>query len=308
MLTSAKKYIKVLIARLKAYCSRIMGALCPTRVSQVTPFETHGFLSDEINRFRKVVRTTTPYKQWFDFAQELNLFGSEVIRAHKFDQNDTQTMTISALFIRSHQSLHAAMVLVERGMIADARTVLRTLVEGAIAQIALAADAGVIDQLVAAHRKHQLTICREMLADEKYREQLSRAQIAQLEATVSELELLKGVPGEEPRQINWADLAKKHCAELYLLLYRPLSSDGVHTTVDAINRHLEADAEFRITGLKGGPELTDIVDTLSIACLSFIWALNCFEQMRGADGQQVQSFLQKFKELSNDQPIQLKVG
>jgi hypothetical protein len=30
--------------------------------------------------------------------------------------------------------------------------------------------------------------------------------------------------------------------------------------------------------------------------------------MRGMDGQQVQSFLQNFKELSNDQPIQLKIG
>jgi hypothetical protein len=200
------------------------------------------------------------------------------------------------------------MVLVERGMIAEARTVLRTLVEGTIAQIALAADTGFIDQLVAAHHKHQLTTCRELLADEKYREQLSPEQIAKLRATVSELELLKGVPGKEPRAINWADMAKGHGAELYLLLYRPLSADGVHTTVDAINRHLEADAEFRITGLKGGPELTEIVDTLSIACLSFIWALHSFEQMRGTDGQQVQSFLQRFKMLSNDQQIQLKIG
>jgi hypothetical protein len=278
------------------------------QTKQATPFETHGFLSDEIESFRKIVRTKKPYKEWFDFAQELNLFGSEAIRAHTFDQNDTQRMTISALFIRSHQSLQAAMVLVERGMIADARTVLRTLVEGTIAQIALAADVGVIDQLVAAHHKHQLTICREMLTDEKYREQLSPSQIAQLETTKSELELLKGVPGKDPRAINWADLAKTHCAELYLLLYRPLSADGTHTTVDAINRHLEADAEYRITGLKGGPELTDVVDTLSIACLSFIWALNSFEQMRETNGQQLQSFLQKFKELSNDQPIQLKIG
>jgi len=308
MSASARDYIKALVARLRVYCSRVKETLCPSRTKQATPFETHGFLSDEIDRFRAVVRTRTPYKEWFDFAQELNLFGSVAIRAHTFNQNDTQQMTISALFIRSHQSLQAAIVLVERGMIADARTVLRTLVEGTIAQIALAADAGVIDQLVAAHRKHQLTICREMLADEKYREQLSPEQIAKLEATVSELELLKGVAGKEPRQINWADLAKKHCAELYLLLYRPLSSDGTHTTVDAINRHLEADEEFRITGLKGGPELTDIVDTLSIACLSFIWALNSFEEMRGAEGQQVQSFLRKFKELSNDQPIQLKIG
>jgi Family of unknown function (DUF5677) len=303
----AKDRIKLLVARFKIYCLRVKNALCPTRVEKATPFETHGFLSDEIEGFRAVVRTRAPYKEWFDFAQELNLFGSVAIRAHTFDQTDTQRMTISALFIRSHQSVQAAMVLIERGMIADARTVLRTLVEGTIAQISLAADVGVVDQLVA-HRKHQLTICREMLADEKYREQLSQAQIAQLEAIVSEMDLLKDVPGKEPRHINWADLAKKHCAELHLLLYRPLSSDGTHTTVDSINRHLEADEEFRITGLKGGPELTDIVDTLSITCLSFIWSLNSFEQMRGADGQQVQSFLQKFKELSNDQPIQLKIG
>ena len=274
----------------------------------MTRFETHGFLSDEIEGFRTIVRTKTPYKQWFGFAQELNLFGSVAIRAHTFDQRDTRQLTISALFIRSHQSLQAAIILVERGMIAEARTILRTLVEGAIAQIALVVDVGVIDQLVAAHHKHQLTVSREMLADEKYREQLSQAQIAQLEATVSELELLKAIPGKEPRLINWADLAKKHCPELYLLLYRPLSSDGTHTTVDAINRHIEADEEFRITGLKGGPELTDVVDTLSIACLSFIWALNSFEEVRGGDRQRVQSFLQKFKDLSKDQPIRLKLG
>jgi hypothetical protein len=308
MRASTKDYIQSCVIRLKAYCSRVNYALCPTRKQQMTRFETHGFLSDEIEGFRTVVRTKTPYKDWFDFAQELNLFGSVAIRTHTFDERDTQQMTISALFIRSHQSLQAAMILVERGMIAEARTILRTLVEGTIAQIALASDTGVIDQLVAAHHKHQLTVSREMLADEKYRDQLSQTQIAQLEATVTELELLKGIPGKEPRQINWADLAKKHCPELYLLLYRPLSSDGTHTTVDAINRHLEADGEFRITGLKGGPELTDIVDTLSISCLSFIWALNSFVEMRRADGQPVQSFLHKFKELSNDQPIQLKIG
>ena len=151
----------------------------------MTPFETHGFLSDEIENFRAIVRTKSPFKEWFDFAQELNIFGSVAIRAHTFDQNDTQQMTISALFIRSHQSLQAAMILVERGMIAEARTILRTLVEGTIAQIALAADPGVIDQLVAAHFKHQLTTCRELLADQKYREQLSLEQIARLEATVS---------------------------------------------------------------------------------------------------------------------------
>jgi Family of unknown function (DUF5677) len=285
-----------------------MSVLRSNQSAKTTSFETYGFLSDEIDGFRTIIKTQSPYKEWFDFAQELNLFGSEAIREHKFNQADTQQMTVTALFIRSHQSFQAAMILGERGMIGEARTILRTLVEGTIAQIALVADPGVIDQLVAAYYKHQLTTCRELLGDQKYRDQLSSEQIAKLQTTVTDLEALKGVPGKDPRSINWADMAKGHGAELYLLFYRPLSADGVHTTVDAVNRHLEADADLHITGLKGGPDLTEIVDIFSTACLTFIWALYSFEEMRGREGQKVQSYLQRFRELSGDQPIGLKVG
>jgi hypothetical protein len=48
--------------------------------------------------------------------------------------------------------------------------------------------------------------------------------------------------------------------------------------------------------------------TLSIACLAFIWAVQSFDQMRGAEDERVRSFLQKFSELSIDKPIRLKIG
>src|SRR3984893_11641650 len=107
MPAGAKEYIKASIARVRIYCSRVKERLCPMQEKPATPFETHGYLSDEIDGFRTIIRTQTPYKEWFEFAQELNLFGSKAIRAHTFDQSDTRQMTITALFIRSHQSLQA---------------------------------------------------------------------------------------------------------------------------------------------------------------------------------------------------------
>ncbi len=108
---------------------------------------------------------------------------------------------------------------------------------------------------------------------------------------VTEIEALKGQPGKEPKGINWADVSKKHCKDLYQLLYRSLSADGVHTTIDALNRHVEADANMQITGLKGGPDFEGLIDTLGAACLTFLWAAEPF--VRAFDRNDIQARVQE---------------
>jgi hypothetical protein len=60
MPAGTKEYIKASINRLKAYYSRVMHALFPMREKQMTLFETHGFLSDEIENFRAIVNPRRP--------------------------------------------------------------------------------------------------------------------------------------------------------------------------------------------------------------------------------------------------------
>jgi len=103
---NAREHNKIregLYRRLKLYFSRFKNALCPMPEKTGDAVETHGFLSDEIEGFRTIVSTTTPYKEWFDFAQELNLFGFHYHNGRTHSINDTQQMTITALFIRSHR-------------------------------------------------------------------------------------------------------------------------------------------------------------------------------------------------------------
>ena len=47
------------------------------------PFETDGFFSKEIGDFRRHVRTTEPFKAWFDYATTLVQLGLEIWRRSK---------------------------------------------------------------------------------------------------------------------------------------------------------------------------------------------------------------------------------
>jgi hypothetical protein len=259
-----------------------------------------------MDRFRACVRELPECKPWFDFADHLNRLTLNVLRTHEVPIGDPRRVAISAFFIRAQQSFQAALILAERGMIGDARTVLRSAVEGAIALFALAADPTFVDQLVAAYRKHQLTVATLLLEDPDYRSELySPEDIARMEATVSKIKALKGQSGKDPKAIRWDQVAKKHCETLYHMLYRSLSADGVHATVDSLNRYLESGTNMQITSLKVGPDVAGMVDTLFLTCLSLLWAIEPFARAFDATGlaDQLQKELQRFCQLPRNEPI-----
>jgi Family of unknown function (DUF5677) len=62
---------------------------------------------------------------------------------------------VALLFGRALTSLQSVVILAERGLSADSRTVLRAAAETTIVLCAVAADAGVADQLVLRHQWHR---------------------------------------------------------------------------------------------------------------------------------------------------------
>jgi hypothetical protein len=91
----------------------------------------------------------------------------------------------------------------------------------------------------------------------------------------------------------------KHCRDLYDLLYRLLSSDGAHTTINSLNRYVIADGNMEITAFKVAPDPDGMVEALSAACLTFIWASNPFASAfdRPDMTGQLQAQLQRFATL-----------
>ncbi len=220
-------------------------------------FGTAGFLSGAMDRFRTSLRAVPSYRLWFEFAEDLNRLGLDMLRDHEPPRHDNQKLTVTALFVRAHQSLPAALLLVERGMLNDARVILRSAVEGVIALTALANNPAFLDQMIAAHRFNQRKLARLTLNSPDYRSAYSPEEIAQMEATVAEVDASEAAAiatdGKPLRDINWAEVDPQHCKDLYGLMYRLFSGDGTHTNINAINRFMEFDAGGQLTGFRVGP-------------------------------------------------------
>jgi len=261
-------------------------------------FESKGFFSPDMTQFRAAITTQEPTKSWFDFARDLNGFALELIGSQGEPPfSDTQRFTLAALVLRAHQSLQAAMMLAENGMIGDARAVLRTASEGVIAMYGLAADPTFTKRIADDGRLNQRRLANVVLTEPAFAAFYYPEQLRQMRATVREVDALKAGPGLTG--IIWEQVAAKCCPDLYNLLYRPLSADGTHTNPDTIQRHMRVDAAGRIVGLKGGPDAGGVLEVMKFTCLMILWAIDPISRafpMDGADDR-IQDFLRRFRDL-----------
>lgn len=240
-------------------------------------FEVDGFFSPEIERYREAVRSTAPFQAWFDYAHDLNKIGLDLLRTTTTARADNARFTMHGIFVRTHQSFQSALLLAERGIIGDARTVLRSGVEGAIAIRALAADPAFVERLIEAHYANKRKVARRLLDTPQYLATYAPSQVAEMHAAIAAVDAIEAAnPEKRLREITWSNVALKHCPDLYELLYRSLSFDGTHTTLDSLDRFVTADANMKTTAFKAAPDVEGLVETLSMACLVFIWAAEPF--------------------------------
>jgi hypothetical protein len=248
-------------------------------------FKIDGFLSADMEKFSASLRTVPEYKAWFTFAEGLNRLGLEKLEGTEPPRTDNQKLAISALFVRAHKSLAAALLLAELGLVGDARGVLRSAVEGAIATRALAVEPKFLDELIEAHHVNQRKKARLVVDNPDYAATYSAEKIAEMSATIAQVDALEAAKmkasNRKLRDIRWATVGAKYCKDLYELLYRLLSADGTHTTLDAINRMFDYSPTGEIASVKVGPDVGAMVETLKADCLMFLWAAESFANVYG---------------------------
>jgi Family of unknown function (DUF5677) len=237
-------------------------------------FEEDGFFSPEIELFRRNVRNEGDTKLWFDYALELNRTCFDLLREAQTPKAQNAEFTKHGLFVRAHQSIQAALILAERGLIGDARTVLRSATEGVIAIYAITADPDFVQRLIDAHHVNQRKVARLVRSNPNYAATCSAEDIADMDKVIVDVNAIESARGSKLQDINWADAALKHCPDLYDLLYRTLSTDGTHTTLTSLDRYVIADANMEITAFKVAPDGDGLIEVLSAACLLFLWALD----------------------------------
>ena len=180
-----------------------------------------------------------------------------------------------ALYLRTLTSFQAAYVLAERGLLADARSLIRTAIETAIVLFALVKDPSVCDQLLEKDYWQRLKLGSVNLNNPEYLAQTPRTEIDIVKAAIAKIQTIRpNLKGSDPDPVNVADLAKKTgTTSYYNVIFRWTSGDATHTSLAAVRRHCILNSNNEVTGLKYEADVTDLPETLHFAMLTLDLAI-----------------------------------
>jgi hypothetical protein len=228
-----------------------------------------GFLSPEIGAW--IGRHRAENTAWFSLADRLNEVAHRQMAGmespHKSDDNG---MFLAALlFLRGLTSYQAAIVLAERGMTLDARTAARGCFETAFCLGALVNDKDFANAFVNDDADRRGKMARALLRG-SVSVSLDANELTKLAAFVDE-QRQSGVTAKPLKMIDAARLAGLD--SIYDTYYRGISNDAAHPSIVALNSYVETDSSGEIVGLKWGPEVADIEDTMIVVCTGVIYLL-----------------------------------
>ncbi len=236
--------------------------------------QSQGFLSADLSV--SIANIRRDFEPWFAVAEGFNALAMRVLPDVKAATNNNQQVVAAALYGRALTSFQASLILAERGLIADARTVVRAAAETAIVLSAVAKDAAVCDLLIDRHVWHHVKIRKAWLRDPQATAHMTPEEAAAVKETISDVEAQFPQSKTLTRDpVAVAALADKAgVAALYNTVYRSTSGDAAHTSLDALNRHIRVDANGDISGMKFGPSGDDLPATLSDAISVLGFALH----------------------------------
>ncbi|BAK76683.1 hypothetical protein NH8B_1867 [Pseudogulbenkiania sp. NH8B] len=115
----------------------------------MSSMEMDGFLSEEAEESRRQIQIV--YKAAFEAAQQTNSLLMRELRELHIDWNDESKTIVASLFVRSVETYQALIILLERGMVAQGRMLVRTLLETLFAMAAIAKNPQLKDAYIAKH-------------------------------------------------------------------------------------------------------------------------------------------------------------
>jgi hypothetical protein len=211
-------------------------------------------------------RIRKDYAPWFEAATSFNRLGMKVLPELQACTDNAQQLFAATLFGRALTSFQSIVILAERGLMADARTVARAATETALVLAALASNAAVLDIIELRHYYFRRKLHSVWLHDRASRATMTAEQIAALEKEIATIDRdYPTVKDLRSDPVNVASLADQAgLTSIYNAVYRVTSTDAAHTSISALERHVRADARGQIQSLTVGPEVGDLPDTISV--------------------------------------------
>ncbi|KVH47344.1 DUF5677 domain-containing protein [Burkholderia diffusa] len=238
-------------------------------------FNDIGFLGDDLDSWRESVRAE--FAESFAIADRMNRMGMRMI--HEFPDGELPEARVLAIagFYRALQSFQSAILLAERGALAEARALARLCCEAVIVTGGLLKVEGTVEKMHEDHAKHCLSLANAMI--EMNLVARTEADLTRFEQEVANV--MAEYP-DRPNSLKLASLAAQAgLGKLYELSYRFPSGDGAHITLGALHRHLQKDCEDSLVGMIFHPDKSDLRSTLLAANAALIHLLGLAHEFMG---------------------------
>jgi hypothetical protein len=224
-------------------------------------FNDVGFISPDLADFAHQVRCE--FAIGFSMAERLNRLAMKMLFAIPTeDANDEQALG-AACYGKAIQSFQAALVLAERGTLAESRALVRLCAEAVFAVGALMRVPGTAVQMREGNDRHRRALANAVLVGDDDGNKPDAESTARLQQVIAEID---GNYASKSRPINWEILAQQ--AGLrgpYIMAYRLTSGDSAHITLGSLDRHVIADENHKLLGFSFRPDKSDLKETLEVA-------------------------------------------
>ena len=245
-----------------------------------------GFLSTVVGNIREEVRQK--YAAWIAIFDDVNILSVEYQHTIQIDPTDPTELYGAALFARTIASTQGAVILLEHGMLPQARAVLRTALETLFPLCAIVQKPQLTTKFLASHDADKRTVADRML---KWKDPNLRAAVTDSTSPAE----LDGYLASKAKKLNVHDIAVEADMEDWYLTHYMLLSFSAHSAVHDLASHLVRDTQGLIVALKNEPEVDNQLATWTFAIEIQLKALHSLSGLFKLDVTRVEMLKAKFK-------------
>jgi hypothetical protein len=243
----------------------------------MSKIEEEGFLSDEAENGKTDIYKK--YADFFNFAKDVNKLCMKLLTSLKTDWGNDHKLIVHTLFLRIVENFQAVYLLLERGMMPQAKVLTRAMLETLFILVALQKKPELlklylVDQHEVAHKKAlkaALKFKSKPLKEATKKNGIETLYL-QKKAELKNKELTPLSP------IEWSENAD--LGDFYNLYYVTYSN-STHSNPSALDDHVDGNPNE--LNLSTGPSDRDLYDVLKCGIHILIHAANSTELVNGND-------------------------
>jgi len=222
----------------------------------VNTIETDGYLSTQITYWIK--KNWNQNSKWFNLCKEINRFSHITMFKMIIHKKCELELMIALLYIRSMSNFQGSIIMAERGMVNEAKTLLRCLLECEFAVVAIDKDKTIVDRLILDDQIQKLGILKAIKRNFENGVPFPKDALS-----IDEINNLIRKVNSEIKKSNIKNLKISDLAEIaglknnYNSAYKSLSGT-IHVNVRDLEKYLELNEKGEIEQILSGPDVKEI--------------------------------------------------